>query len=147
MAVDRADLTVRTLDSPMTALGVAAHFVARHPPFDTFPAGALMRTLSGQVERRHYRLALEGRRVVGYLGWALYQSSEAERFAATGRPPDDSDQAPPDVVWILTAVTARPDTLLVLYRVVRAAYPGLLLMAMRHKPGGRRVVFRRRLPP
>lgn len=147
MGTHRPDLSVRTLASPMTALGVAAHFVARHAPFDSFPAGALMRTLSGEIDRGHYRLALEGRRVVGYLGWALYTTATAERFAATGRPPLDADEPGASVVWVLTAVSARPDALLALYRAVRAAHPGLLLMAMRHKPGGRRVVVRRRLPP
>ena len=143
MRVDPPGLTVRTLAGSMSALGVAAHYVSRHPPFDAFPAASLMRTLSGQIERQHYRVALDGQRVVGYLGWALYGRASAERFAATGKPPADSNEAQPEVVWILTAVVTRPEALLALYRAVRAQYPGLRLMAMRHKAGGRRVVYRR----
>lgn len=138
-------LTVRLLPGRWPALGVALHFLSRHEPFARFPAAALVRTVSGQVERGHYRVATVGDRVVGYLGWALYDAAVAERFAATMQPPDDRLAQGRDVVWILTAASHGADALLPMYRAVRALYPGLRLMGVRHKAGGRRVVFDRRL--
>lgn len=141
----RDDLVVRTLAGRWPPLGVALHFLARREPFARFPSSALVRTVWGEIERGHYRFALSGDRVVGYLGWALYDAADARAFAAGGPPPGDDKAQGRDVVWILTA--AGDEALLPMYRALRALYPGRRLMGVRHKPGGRRVVYDRLLSP
>lgn len=138
-------LSVRTVPGRWQALGVAMHFLSRREPFSRFPSAALTRTVWGQIERGHYRFALIGERVVGYIGWALYDTADAQAFAAGGPPPDDAKAQGRDVVWILTA--AGDEALLPMYRTVRALHPGLRLMGVRHKGDGRRVVFDRALKP
>lgn len=136
-------LRVRTIERRWQALGVALHYLSRREPFSRFPSSALVRTVWGEIERGHYRFALAGERVVGYIGWALYDDADARAFAAGGPPPGDDKARGRDVVWILTA--AGQEALLPMYRAVRALHPGLRLMGVRHKRDGRRVVFDRAL--
>jgi uncharacterized RDD family membrane protein YckC len=46
-------------------------------------------------------------------------------------------------VWVLTAAALHPAALLALVRTVRAQHPGMRMMGVRHKAGGKRVVFDR----
>ena len=77
-------VTVKKIPDSWVALGLAAHFVAKHNTFARFPAGDLIRTLSTQINRGHYLFALDTStapaRVVGYIGWALYDNAVAELF-------------------------------------------------------------------
>jgi hemolysin-activating ACP:hemolysin acyltransferase len=135
---------VKKIPGPWLALGLAARFVAKREPFSRFPAGDLIRTLNGQIQRGHYLFALDTSadpaRVVGYLGWALYDNAVAERFAATGVPPSDELATGADVVWILTAVAEDRGAFSALSKHARALYPTHRVMAIRHKSGGKRVV-------
>lgn len=141
---------VVTLSSPTLALGTALHFVARREPFASFRAADLVSTLNGQVQRGHYRFAVDGPRVLGYVGWALYDEDVAARAAAGGHPPPTAAMTQgANVVWILTAVSTTPAAFVALVRALRSAYPGLRVMGVRHKPradGERpgRIVFDRR---
>jgi len=141
---------VVTLPSPTLALGTALHFVARREPFASFRAADLVSTVNGQVQRGHYRFAVDGQRVLGYVGWALYDADVAARAAAGGHPPPTSAMTQgADVVWILTAVSTTPAAFVALVRALRAAYPDLRMMGVRHKPGPHgerreRIVFDRR---
>jgi uncharacterized RDD family membrane protein YckC len=99
--------------------------------------------LSAQIEREHCLFALEGARVVGYLGWAMFDAAVAEPFARGAPPPPNALAQGRDVTWILTAVATHPAALMALVRALRAQYPGTRLMGVRHKAGGRRVVFDR----
>lgn len=143
-------IRVATLSNASQALGTALHFVARREPFASFRAADLVATVSGEIDRGHYRFALDGARVLGYVGWALYDADVAARAAEGGHPPP-APQATrgADVVWILTAVSITPAAFIALVRALRAAYPGLRMMGVRHKaqPGGNaheRIVFDRR---
>lgn len=138
-------MEVRTLPGRLVALGAAAHFVSRHEPFASFPSSSLIRTLSSQVDRGHYRFAIEGQRVVGYIGWALYDEADAQAFERTGQSPPDERALGADVVWILTAAVSGAEALLPMYKALRALYPGRRLMGIRHKGGGRRMIFDRML--
>ena len=138
-------LTVKKVPDLWLALGLAAHFVARRAPFNRFPAGDLIRTLSAQINRGHYLFALDTSakpaRVVGYFGWALYDHSVAERFAATGVPPSDRLATGGDVVWILTAVAENRGAFFALGKSARALYPAHRVMGIRHKANGKRIIF------
>lgn len=143
----------KKIPNDWTAIGLALHFCAKHEPFRRYTADALVRTITGEVQRGHYLFALDssaGRtNVVGYLGWALYDHGDADRFAATGIPPGEGRSQGGDVVWVLTAAASQTGALYHLGKSMRALYPGYRVMAIRHKDGGRRILFdqwRARLP-
>jgi hemolysin-activating ACP:hemolysin acyltransferase len=135
---------VKKVPDPWMALGLAAHFVARQETFSRFPAADLIRTLNGQIHRGQYLFALDvsvkPARVLGYFGWALYGDAEAERFAATGDPPLE-ERADGGVLWILTAAAASRTAFFALVKATRALYPTHRVMAIRHKPSGKKVAF------
>jgi hemolysin-activating ACP:hemolysin acyltransferase len=141
-------ITVQKIPNMWTALGLASHFVARREPFGGFKSRELIRTLSAQMQRGHYLLALDRSekeaRVVGYVGWALYDRAVAERFAATGVPPQAELSEGGDVVWILTLAVQDRRTLSALFKAGRALYPAHRVMGIRHKADGRKVVLDRR---
>jgi len=136
---------VKKLPDPWLALGLAAHFIGGREPFSRFPAGDLVRTLNGQIRRGHYLFALdtaaEPARVVGYLGWALYDNAVADRFIATGVPPADERATEGDVAWILTAAALNRAAFFAMAKAARALYPEHRVIAIRHKAGGKRVRF------
>ena len=134
------ELNVRRLSGQWSRLGIACHFVARHEPFASFRSSELVNTLSAQIEREHCLFALQGSRVVGYFGWALYDAAVAERFARGAAPPHNSLAHGRDVVWLLTAAAAHPRAPLAMGRALRAQYPGMRVMGIRHKAAGQRVV-------
>jgi hemolysin-activating ACP:hemolysin acyltransferase len=138
-------MIVKKIPSPWLALGLAAHFVAKHDPFGRFPAVDLIRTLSGQVHRGQYLFALDDStkpaRVLGYLGWALYDDAEAERFAATGVPPAEERADGGSVVWITTAAADSRTAFFALVKAARALYSTHRVMAIRSKPSGKKVTF------
>ena len=132
---------VKKLPGPWLALGLAAHFVAKHDTFGRFPAADLIRTLSGQINRGHYLFALDvstkPARVLGYFGWTLYDDAAAEQFAATGVPPANERSEGGDVLWILTAAADTRAAFFALVKAARALYPDHRVMAVRHKQGKR----------
>jgi hypothetical protein len=136
-------LSVRPLTGQWGRLGVALHFVARQEPFASFRSADLVSTLSAQIQREHCLFALDGERVVGYLGWAEYDAAVARRFAAGGAPPPNTLARGKDVVWILTAAATHDAALMALVRTLRSEHAGMRVMGIRHKPEGRRVVFDR----
>lgn len=139
-------ITVKKISGHWLALGLASHFLAKRPPFANFRSGDLIRTLSAQIHRGHYLFALHGSardteaRVVGYLGWALYDHEAAERFAATGKAPAEELADGGDVAWVLTSAAVDRDAFFALARAGRALYPDHRIMGIRHK-GAKRVVF------
>jgi hypothetical protein len=140
-------ISVKKIDGHWLALGLAAHFLARRAPFANFHSGDLIRTLSAQIQRGHYLFALDGAagnseaRVVGYLGWALYDHETADRFRATGKPPAEELADGGDVAWVLTSAAVDRTAFFALARAGRALYPHHRIMGIRHKAGGKRVVF------
>jgi hypothetical protein len=138
-------MVVKKLPGPWLALGLAAHFVARHEPFSRFPAADLVRTLSGQAQRGHYLFALDvsaaPARVLGYFGWALYDDAEAERFATTGVAPSEGRVDGGTVLWVMTAAAIDRKAFFTLVKATRALYPAHRVMAVRNKARGRKVTF------
>lgn len=140
-------IRVQTIANTWLALGLAAHFLSRRDPFAGFPSGDLIRTLNGQIERRHYLFAFDvaadPARVAGYMGWAVLDTAVAERFAAGGTPPSPEEAQGRDVVWILTAAADSPAAFDAIKRAARALYPAHRVMAIRHRHGKRVILDRR----
>lgn len=140
---------------PHRALGIATHFLAHRVPFARFRAGELLATLDGEICRKHYLFAFEGPRVVGYLGWALFDEPTAERLAATMHPPSNELAArfatSGDVGWVLTAAAITPTTMHALAAAARQRHPVKYVYGVRHGPDGRvsirRVGARSRIDP
>jgi hypothetical protein len=140
-------LTVRTIDQPYLALGIAVHFLARRDPFAGFRFGDLVHTVDGQVRRKHALFAFEGDKVVGYLGWALCNERDALEFARTARPPPLDLTEEGDVVWLLTASAATTAALKAMIKVGKSLNIGRRVMGVRYKSAGKRVMFNQAILP
>ena len=140
-------LVVTRMKDNQAALGVALHFLGRRKPFAGFRAGELVATIARQVDTRRYMMAFDSGRLVGFLGWDLFGAEAAERFAATMRPPRRGEEGGEDVVWLLIAAAEQRRALMLMLEAGRRLYPGRRVMGVRHKPGGRPVVFRAAIRP
>lgn len=134
-------LTIRQIDTPYVALGIAAHFLARHPPFSGFRFGDLIQTLDVQLRRHHARFAFEGERMVGYIGWALYSAQDAAQFAQTGRAPPLDRPDGSDVLWVLTVAAVAPGVAKALTDTAMRLHAGKRAMGVRYRANGTRVVL------
>jgi hypothetical protein len=134
-------VTVSQMNRPDVALAAAAHFLARRAPFDQFRFGPLVLSLDAQVKQKTYLFAFEGVKVVGYLGWAMLDAARAEIFAREGRIPGYNETGGDDVVWLLVAGATSKAALDAMLDAGRRRYAGKRIMGVRHKPGGRKVVF------
>ena len=68
------------LDDDYKALGVAVSLMMTEPGFARLPFGFWSSILVGQIRRKHYLLASEGKQVTGFLGWARTTEEVAERW-------------------------------------------------------------------
>jgi hemolysin-activating ACP:hemolysin acyltransferase len=75
---DGVSIRVVTGIDPARALGLSVSYLMTKPAFAALPFGHWSRILTGQINRRHYLIAIEGDRVVGFLGWALTNEENGE---------------------------------------------------------------------
>lgn len=68
------------LDDDYKALGLAVSLMMADPSFGRLPFGHWSRILAGQIRRKHYLFASEGKTVTGFLGWALTDEASAEAW-------------------------------------------------------------------
>ncbi len=57
---------------------MAVNLLRHTEPFSTYAFGPFAGNLMGQIKRKHYVFTLEGKRVLGYAGWALCDPEIAE---------------------------------------------------------------------
>lgn len=67
------------------ALGMAVSYLMTDPVFARLPFGQWSRVLVGQINRGHCLFALEGEKVVGFVGWALTTKDKAEAWLTENR--------------------------------------------------------------
>lgn len=141
MRTGGGSMDIRQVRDPYMALGIATHFLAHRAPFSRFRAGELLATLDGQIHRKHYLFAFEGPRVVGYLGWALFDEATANHLAATMQPPSNELAArfakSGDVGWVLTAAALTPAALHALAAAAKRLHPVKYVYGVRHGSDGR----------
>lgn len=138
-------IRVQRLESPLTALGAALTLVAPRPPFASFPADALTRTLQGQIERGHYLLGSRDKRLSAYLGWAMLSDEVATRVLRSGAPPEARECASGEIFWLLTVAATDTAVLRTALAVARRQNAGRRVLAVRRRADGSGHVFDRRL--
>lgn len=82
-----------TIDDPNAALGVAVRLFAADEKFNRQSFGHWANVLIAQIQRSHYRVVLEGNRVVGFLGWCLTEEVHADHWLAGGDLPFELSQS------------------------------------------------------
>ena len=73
----KADLRAFRDPNPYAGLGRAVSYLMTKPSFAKQPFGVWSKTLTGQINRKHYLLVLKGNSVVGFAGWALVDETRA----------------------------------------------------------------------
>lgn len=91
-----------------SALGLAVDYLMTKPAFARAPFGHWSRVLAGQVNRAHYLFICRGRKVVGFAGWALATTEEAEAWHA-GRSNPATENGRTGTSVILNAWSADDD--------------------------------------
>jgi hemolysin-activating ACP:hemolysin acyltransferase len=122
--------------NPAAALGLAVSHLLTKPAFARLQFGAWSRVLVGQINRKHYHLALDAAgRTVGFLGWAISDEITAEAWLAGVDTPAGSDDGDCVILNAWSAETPAANHLLLdAARQVGAAYR--LIFFKRHYPGG-----------
>ena len=146
-AAGTAPIRIVRLPERYAALGVAVHFLARRKTFDRFPFSELVATIDGQITRGHYHFAFQGNRLIGYVGYALYGTADAEAFAMTGRLPPADQASGADVVWLLTLAAVEDAAVEAFKKRIKADFAGKRAMGVRHRADGSRHAFDFRLRP
>jgi hypothetical protein len=141
MIAGQPPLTVRQVEGRHLAMGLALPYLAAREPFASFGAGELTRTVAGQILRGHYLMAFAGSRLVGYLGWACYAPEDAAAYARSLVAPPEERSNGQGVVWLLNAAAGSAQALEAMLRHGRTRYAGWRVMGVRHRRGGKVVVF------
>ena len=113
---------VRPKDSRL-ALGMAVSYLMTDPVFARLPFGQWSRVLVGQINRGHYLFALEGEKVVGFVGWALTTNEKAEAWLTENRDIGFADSMAGEAVlingWKASSATANRFLIDAVRRVIR----------------------------
>ena len=81
-AAPREDLKVFRPENPYVALGLAVSHLMTKPAFANLRFGDWSRILTGQINRKHYCFAIDGKnQIQGFMGWALASKEKAEAWA------------------------------------------------------------------
>ena len=76
-----ADLKLFRPQNPYVALGLAVNHLMTKPAFANLRFGDWSRILTGQINRRHYYFAIDGKnQIQGFVGWALTSKENAEAW-------------------------------------------------------------------
>jgi hypothetical protein len=122
---------IRIFKPGFDALGIVVDFVTRTPPFDRFPAGALVAALKFQIAHGEHVSAFRGETLVGYFGWLPITRAVGEAWLAGKAELAAVESARADAVVLTVARVADP-----------AALPSLV-RALRKRGSGKFVYFRR----
>lgn len=117
------------------ALGMAVSYLMTDPVFARLPFGQWSRVLVGQINRGHCLFALEGEKVVGFVGWALTTKEKAEAWLTENRDVGFADSLAGEIV-LINAWKADGD-----------AANRFLVEAVRHVIRDREMVYARRFYP
>ncbi len=94
-----SDLKVFRPQSPPVALGLAVNHLMTKPAFANLRFGDWSRILVGQINRKHYCFAVDGKnQIQGFIGWAVTSNDKAEAWVEGRRPLSFEDSLEGDCV-------------------------------------------------
>jgi acyl carrier protein/hemolysin-activating ACP:hemolysin acyltransferase len=129
-------LVCRQLPHEGQALGVAVRLLHTHEPFSSYTFGTFAKTLTGQIQRRHYVFSIKGTKIVGYIGWALCQTEVAEAWMARRAMPT-AEECRDGPCWVGLAWCAEDhDVVACQASYLRELYPDKKIYGARDLGGG-----------
>jgi hemolysin-activating ACP:hemolysin acyltransferase len=124
-------MSVQQVRDANAALGVAATYVASHPPFGSYRTDKLVGSLAGQIRRGHYAFAVRDGIIVGYVGWALCQPDIAKAWIEHGQTPTFEQNREGDVVVPIIVIADDRSVLRQLAAYMRRQHGGKPYMGRR----------------
>jgi len=124
-------ISVQQLRDTNAALGIAATYVASHPPFGSYRADKLVGSLAGQIRRNHYAFAVRDGIIVGYVGWALCRPDVAQAWIEQGRTPTFEQSHEGNVVVPIIVVADERSAVRHMAAYMRKQHGGKLYMGRR----------------
>jgi hemolysin-activating ACP:hemolysin acyltransferase len=131
-------LRILRFEDRILALGLAVNYLMSKPAFARLPFGHWSRVLAGQINRGHYFFVFEGKKVVGFAGWALASEAEAEAWHS-GRSNPAAEKGSTGACIILNAWDASTPQAnkALLQQMRREGKDKLAIYAKREYPDGR----------
>lgn len=137
-AKDTADIRIVTNLDPARALGLSVSYLMTKPAFAALPFGHWSRILTGQINRRHYLIAIQGERIVGFLGWALANEENGELWLQGRGELSYNDSLAGDIVLINAWATETNEiTRLIVERARDIIHQHRMVYFKRFYPDGR----------
>jgi hemolysin-activating ACP:hemolysin acyltransferase len=105
-----ADLKAVRSENPYVALGLAVSHLMTKPAFANLRFGDWSRILTGQINRKHYYFAVDGKnQIQGFVGWALASKEKAEAWVEGGGALSFGDSRDGDCVIINAWAASTPE--------------------------------------
>ena len=117
------DLRIEKFRSSAHSLGLLCEFVSRHPPFDSYNFGHLVRTILYQLDNQTHLVGLQEHGIVAYLGWVRTTSEIAEDWLERDSPLETSN-VNVDAVAVTILALSDPKYSLPLIRKAKTLEPG-----------------------
>lgn len=116
--------SIKQIGDTQSAIGLAATYIAAHPPFGAYRADSLIGSVSSQIQRRHYGFAVRDGIILGYIGWALCDPETAQAWIQDGQVPQPEQCIRGDVAVILIVVADERPVVRQLCSYVKRLNPG-----------------------
>ncbi len=128
----------RQLKDPVYALGCAVNLLRHRKPFASYHFGRLSSVLMGQIRRGHYVFTFDGKRPVGYAGWALCEEAVARAWIESRHVPSFEECNSGNCVVGITFYAETTEACRFMARYCRGLYPDAKVFGIRDYGGRER---------
>lgn len=136
-APSQETIRCQTFADPYAAMGHAVNLLGKVQPFTSYRFGELAGTLGGQIGRGHYRFAMRGTQLEGYMGWALCDEALARDWVAGGCVPTYDECVDGDACVLMTFWASSRHVTFQMIRQLRQLYPNRQAIFSRYYMDGR----------
>jgi hypothetical protein len=112
------------LDGSFEAFGVIVDYLSRMQPFARYDIGHFASAVRRQLRSGHHLAAMQGRSLVGYVGWLLTSRTIAEEWLGTGGRLLSVEKSKADAAALTIVAAAERRVLMRLIRGARKLNPG-----------------------
>lgn len=130
----QTELQIMRHSNPHYAMGLACEILRSQPPYSDFKFGPFCGSLLGQIQREHYFFTTQGKKILGYAGWALTTEAVAEKVLNENYSPTNEECINGECWLGLTFYAATKEVCLFQSRQLRLRYPNVKVYFRRIYP-------------